>query len=121
KRRHGMGFLGLGSTMTMLRMRYGDEQSLEFTERVSKEMALQGWRTGLQLAEEKGPAPLMDEEFTVTGAMLAKRPGMKKDGFKIGQKCKSKVLWAKHSRYMQQVAEEDAVPLAALADKAARL
>src|SRR5690606_41974292 len=46
KRRHGMGFLGLGSTMTMLRMRYGDEQSLEFTERVSKEMALQGWRTG---------------------------------------------------------------------------
>ncbi len=120
KRRHGMGFLGLGSTMTMLCMKYGDAQSLEFTERVSKEMAMQGWRTGLQLAEEKGPAPLMDEEFTVTGAMLAKRPEMKKDGFKVGQKVKGKVLWAKYSRYMQQVAAEDAQLVAALAEKGAR-
>ncbi|MFA5678821.1 MAG: adenosylcobalamin-dependent ribonucleoside-diphosphate reductase [Pseudomonas sp.] len=120
KRRHGMGFLGLGSTMTMLRMKYGDEKSLEFTERVSKEMAIQGWRTGLQLAEEKGPAPLMDEEFIITGAMLAKRPEMKKDGFKVGQKVKGKVLWAKYSRYMQQVAEEDPALVAALAEKGAR-
>ena len=120
KRRHGMGFLGLGSTMTMLCMKYGDEKSLEFTERVSREMAMQGWRTGLQLAEEKGPAPLMDEEFTVTGAMLAKRPEMKKDGFKVGQKIKGKVLWARYSRYMQQVAAEDAELVAALAEKGAR-
>ena len=120
KRRHGMGFLGLGSTMTMLCMKYGDEKSLEFTERVSREMAMQGWRTGHQLAEEKGPAPLMDEEFTVTGAMLAKRPEMKKDGFKVGQKIKGKVLWARYSRYMQQVAAEDAELVAALAEKGAR-
>lgn len=83
-------------------------------------MALQGWRTGLQLAEEKGPAPLMEEEFTVTGAMLAKRPEMKKDGFKVGQKVKGKVLWAKYSRYMQQVAAEDPELVAALAEKGAR-
>ncbi|WP_185266523.1 adenosylcobalamin-dependent ribonucleoside-diphosphate reductase [Halopseudomonas xiamenensis] len=120
KRRHGMGFLGLGSAMTMLRMQYGDAQSLEFTERVSREMALQGWRTGLQLAEEKGPAPIMEEEFTITGAMLAKRPEMKKDGFKVGQKVKGKVLWARYSRYMQQVAGEDAELVAALAEKGAR-
>ena len=120
KRRHGMGFLGLGSTMTMLRMRYGDAASLEFTEQVSKEMAMQGWRTGLQLAEEKGPAPLMEEEFTVTGAMLAKRPEMKKDGFKVGQKVKGKVLWARYSRYMQQVAADDPELVAALAEKGAR-
>ncbi|MDN5940138.1 MAG: ribonucleoside-diphosphate reductase, adenosylcobalamin-dependent, partial [Salinisphaera sp.] len=54
KRRHGMGFLGLGSTLTMLRMKYGAEDSLAFTERAAKEMALAGWRTGLELAEEKG-------------------------------------------------------------------
>ncbi|MDJ0958661.1 MAG: LAGLIDADG family homing endonuclease, partial [Arenicellales bacterium] len=34
KRRHGMGYLGLGSTLTMLGMRYGSPESLEFTERV---------------------------------------------------------------------------------------
>ena len=34
KRRHGMGYLGLGSTITMLGMSYGDEQSVAFTEEV---------------------------------------------------------------------------------------
>lgn len=107
KRRHGMGFLGLGSTICMLRMKYGDADSLVFTERVSKEMALEGWRAGLQLGQEKGPAPLMDEDFTVTGEMLAKRPEMRADGYKVGEKIKGKVLWAKYSRYMQQVAAEE--------------
>ena len=36
KRRHGMGYLGLGSTLTMLGMRYGESASLEFTEQVSR-------------------------------------------------------------------------------------
>ncbi len=107
KRRHGMGFLGLGSTICMLRMKYGDADSLAFTERVSKEMALEGWRAGLQLGQEKGAAPLMDEYFTVTGEMLAKRPEMRADGYTIGEKVKGKVLWAKYSRYMQQVAAEE--------------
>jgi len=49
----------------------------------------------------------MDEEFTVTGEMLAKRPEMRKDGYKLGKKIKGKVLWAKYSRYMQQVAAEE--------------
>ncbi|SER71953.1 adenosylcobalamin-dependent ribonucleoside-diphosphate reductase [Halopseudomonas bauzanensis] len=120
KRRHGMGFLGLGSTMTMLCMKYGDAQSLEFTEQVSREMALQGWRTGLKLSEEKGPAPIMEEEFTITGAMLAKRPEMQRDGFKVGQQIKGKVLWAKYSRYMQQVAGEDAALVEALAEQGSR-
>ena len=30
KRRHGMGFLGLGSAITMLCMKYGDKNSVEF-------------------------------------------------------------------------------------------
>jgi hypothetical protein len=42
KRRHGMGFLGLGSTLTMLRMKYGSTEAVEFTERVSRELALTG-------------------------------------------------------------------------------
>jgi ribonucleoside-diphosphate reductase alpha chain len=102
KRRHGMGFLGLGSTVTMLRMRYGSDESLEFTERVAREMAEAGWEVGIELAEEKGPAPIMNEEFEVTEAMLAKRPEMKDDGYKVGDNVTGKVLLAKYSRYMQQ-------------------
>ena len=106
KRRHGMGFLGLGSTMTMLRLKYGSPESLEFTERVSREMAQVGWDTGVDLAEEKGPAPILIEEFTVTAEMLAKRPEMRRDGYKTGDKVPGKVLLAKYSRYMQQFPAE---------------
>ncbi|MGO1894092.1 MAG: adenosylcobalamin-dependent ribonucleoside-diphosphate reductase, partial [Luteimonas sp.] len=104
KRRHGMGFLGLGSTGTMLRMKYGSKESCEFTERVAREMAVAGWETGLALADEKGPAPIMEERFTVTAEMLRKRPEMANDGWKIGQEIPGKVLHARYSRYMQQIA-----------------
>ncbi len=104
KRRHGMGFLGLGSTMTMLRMKYGSPESCEFTDKVSRDMAVAGWEVALSLAEEKGPAPIMLEEFEVTGEMLRKRPEMKQDGYKIGDRIAGRLLHAKYSRYMQRVA-----------------
>ena len=104
KRRHGMGFLGLGSTMTLLRMKYGSTESVQFTEDVSREMAVAGWEAALDLAREKGPAPIMNEEFTVTGEMLRKRPEMVGDGWKIGSKIPGRVLHARYSRYMQRVA-----------------
>ena len=104
KRRHGMGFLGLGSTLTMLKMKYGSKESCEFTEAIARDMAIAGWETGLALAREKGAAPIMDETFEVTAEMLRKRPEMKKDGWKVGQKIEGKVLHAKYSRYMQRVA-----------------
>ncbi len=105
KRRHGMGFLGLGSTLTMLRMIYGEKDSIEFTEKVARELALAGWETGLELSREKGPAPIMNKEFKVTAEMLRKRPEMKRDGWQIGARIAGKVLHARYSRYMQRLAE----------------
>jgi ribonucleoside-diphosphate reductase alpha chain len=102
KRRHGMGYLGLGSAMTMMQQKYGDEDSLKFTEEVTRVMAEIGWETGVQLADEKGPAPIMNEKFIVTADMLAKRPEMAADGIKVGNKIAGKVLLGKYSRYMQQ-------------------
>jgi ribonucleoside-diphosphate reductase alpha chain len=120
KRRHGMGFLGLGSTMTMMRMKYGSPESCEFTEAVSREMAVAGWEVALALAEEKGPAPIMDEDFTVTAEMLRKRPEMAKDGFKVGDAIKGRLLHAKYSRYMQRVAGVAPELVQKLADTGAR-
>ena len=105
KRRHGMGYLGLGSTLTMLKMKYGDDASIAFTEEVTKVMAETGWEIGIELAKEKGAAPIMDEDFVVTGDMLSKRPEMVKDGYKLGDKVKGKVLLGMYSRYMQQFPE----------------
>lgn len=107
KRRHGMGYLGLGSCLTMLRMKYGEAKSVAFTERVTLELALAGWRAGLELAREKGPAPIMEEDFEVTAEMLSHRPEMVVDNWRIGDRIKGRVLHAKYSRYMQQLATVD--------------
>lgn len=58
KRRHGMGFLGLGSTLSLLGTQYGDESSIVFTEKLMKEMAVEGFKVGVELAKEKGAAPI---------------------------------------------------------------
>lgn len=105
KRRHGMGFLGLGSTLTMLKQRYGGEEACAFTEAVAREMAIAGWEVALSLAEEKGPAPILIEELEVSAEMLRKRPEMASDGYKLGDRVRASVLHAKYSRYMQRVAE----------------
>ncbi|MDP9084004.1 MAG: adenosylcobalamin-dependent ribonucleoside-diphosphate reductase, partial [Pseudomonadota bacterium] len=105
KRRHGMGFLGLGSSITMLCMKYGSKKSVAFSQNVSREMAVAGWESALDLAREKGPAPIMNEEFTVTREMLRKRPEMVKDGWRVGARVSGRVLHARYSRYMQRIAE----------------
>lgn len=120
KRRHGMGFLGLGSTLTMLKMRYGTADAVAFTEEVSREMAVAGWEVALDLAKEKGPAPILARDFTVTGDMLRKRPEMVKDGWKAGDTIRGSVLHAKYSRYMQRVASVAPELVDALAATGAR-
>ena len=120
KRRHGMGYLGLGSTVTMMGMRYGDEQSLQFAEEVTKVLAVEGWKAGLALAKEKGPAPIMEQMFTVTGEMLHKRPEMIADGYQVGNRVPGKLLHTKYSRYMQQLNREEPELVAELIETGAR-
>ncbi len=120
KRRHGMGYLGLGSAITMLRMHYGDQDSVSFTERVTKELALTGWRTGLALAKEKGSAPIMEEEFILSAKMIRQRPAILDAGYRLGDKIKGRVLHATYSRYMQKIAAEDPQLVADLAEYGCR-
>jgi ribonucleoside-diphosphate reductase alpha chain len=105
KRRHGMGFLGLGSTITMLGMKYGSPESIKFTESIAREMAIAGWEAAVELTKEKGPAPIMLEEFEVTARMLRQRPEMRRDGWKLGDRIAGRILHARYSRYMQRVSE----------------
>jgi ribonucleoside-diphosphate reductase alpha chain len=120
KRRHGMGFLGLGSCITMLCMKYGSKKSVAFSQNVSREMAVAGWEAALELAREKGPAPIMTEEFTVTRTMLRKRPEMVKDGWRVGARIPGRVLHARYSRYMQRIAEASPELVDELAEIGAR-
>jgi ribonucleoside-diphosphate reductase alpha chain len=120
KRRHGMGILGLGSTLAMLRMPYGSAESVQFTEEVVREMAVEGWRQSLALAEEKGVAPIMDDEFEITPKMLTKCPQLSEDGYKLGDKVKGRILHAKYSKYMQEIAKVEPKLVEELAEKGGR-
>lgn len=124
KRRHGMGYLGLGSTLTMMGCKYGSAESLDFTEKVSYELARTGFETGLQLGEEKGVAPIMNENIKITAEIMAKRPEMADDGIQVGDKIKARILWAKYSSYIQQFLQtgnpEDQALVEALIEKGCR-
>ncbi len=120
KRRHGMGILGLGSTLSLLGMRYGSPESIAFTETVCRELAVEGWKAALDLAKEKGAAPIMSQEFTVDGEMLRKRPELTADGYKLGDKIPGRILHAKYSEYMKRIAEVEPALVAELAEVGAR-
>ena len=120
KRRHGMGFLGLGSTLSLLGMRYGTAESVEFTEKVARELAIAGWEVALELAREKGPAPILVEEFDVTEEMLSMRPMMRKDGWKAGDRIPGRILHARYSHYMRNLAEVAPELVEDLAEEGAR-
>ena len=74
KRRHGMGFLGLGSALNMMKIRYGSKESLFFTSRVAYEIAKVGLLTGIELAKEKGMAPVLRQMHVIDDKMLERLP-----------------------------------------------
>lgn len=106
KRRHGMGILGLGSALTMLGIRYGSKEAVEFTGDIMRVMELVGLQENLALAKEKGPAPIMGEWFEITEDQLRLYPQMEADGYMVGEKVKGKVFWS-YSKYLNKVAEDE--------------
>ena len=58
KRRHGMGFTGLGSLLNMLGMPYGSEDSLILLDKISYILAKESLLENISLAKEKGCAPI---------------------------------------------------------------
>jgi ribonucleoside-diphosphate reductase alpha chain len=104
KRRHGMGFFGLGSALTLLGIRYDSLTALEFAEKVTKLMAIRGYETGCQLAKEKGSAPILDEYFELTPEIVKKCPLL--GDLHLGQRIRGIDLFLQ-SPYMQRLLEDD--------------
>lgn len=96
KRRHGMGYLGLGSALSMLGDTYGSASSIAFAGELMKVMAVTGFRTGIELAKKKGPAPIFydttnhvdNKEWWVNGEYMARiweaAPELKEQALKYG-------------------------------------
>lgn len=61
KRRHGMGYTGLGTTLNLLGMKYGSPEAVEFCEEVTKRLAVINLEENYKLGEEKGGAPIFED------------------------------------------------------------
>lgn len=61
KRRHGMGILGVGSALSLLAFTYGSKESISFVSDLMEVMATEGFEVGIELAIEKGPAPIFEK------------------------------------------------------------
>ena len=89
KRRHGMGF----------RLRFNHHHVASQIRQPSihrfHKQSPKNWRLSdgnkRSLAEEKGPAPIMTQEFTVTAKMLRQRPEMKSMAIKWVKKLKESI------------------------------
>jgi len=62
KRRIGLGILGYGSALMMLKLRYGSKEALELTEKLMNFISNQAYQSSAILASEKGSFKLYDEE-----------------------------------------------------------
>jgi ribonucleoside-diphosphate reductase alpha chain len=102
--RIGLGVTGLADALVMTGRTYGSDEAAEVTGAWMHRIARAAYLASVDLAREKGPAPIMNEEFTVTAELLRKRPEMARDGWKIGGKIPGRVLHARYSRYMQRIA-----------------
>ena len=120
KRRHGMGFFGLGSAMAMLGYAYGDEPSLAFTSKVAQVMAVEGWKKALALAIEKGPAAVLAAPVILMAEHLRCQPQLANDGYSVGDIVSASLLHAKYSAYMQRIAELEPELVERLAEVGAR-
>lgn len=88
KRRHGMGILGVGSAFSLLGIRYGSEESVTLVTEWMRTMAIVGFEVGVELAKEKGCAPIFNEFTEIEGKLES-----------------NKKLWA-DGKYMQRIWEE---------------
>lgn len=96
--------------MTMLMTRYGSEKSLDFTNNISRILAEESWKVGVELAKEKGPAPIMDEEFIITEQMhkqIDSYPSpVDPTWADPGKVAKGKMIIAKGSKYLRNLPRE---------------
>ncbi len=74
KRRVGLGFLGLGSALVMLGLRYDSAEGRALATQVAAAMRDTAYQASVELAKEKGAFPLFDSEQYLQGVFAQRLP-----------------------------------------------
>ncbi|MCE3261263.1 MAG: ribonucleotide reductase [Pseudoduganella sp.] len=75
KRRIGLGFLGLGSALVMLGLRYDSANGRAMAASIAEALRDAAYTASVALAQEKGAFPLFDSEQYLQGAFVRRLPG----------------------------------------------
>ena len=73
KRRIGVGFTGLGNTLSMLCLRYDREEGREMAAHIAERMRNAAYRASVELAKEKGAFPKFEAAAYLGGDSFASR------------------------------------------------
>ncbi|WP_149135696.1 adenosylcobalamin-dependent ribonucleoside-diphosphate reductase [Cupriavidus campinensis] len=82
KRRIGLGFLGLGSALVMLGLRYDSDAARELAGRISEAMRDHAYLASVELADEKGAFPLFDATQYLAGGFVSRLPDAVRDAIR---------------------------------------
>lgn len=82
KRRIGLGFLGLGSALVMLGLRYDTDAARELAGRIAETMRDHAYLASVELADEKGRFPLFDADAYLRGGFVSRLPEGVRDGIR---------------------------------------
>ena len=74
KRRIGLGFLGLGSALVMLGLRYDAPEGRTLAARIAEQLRDAAYSASVELAREKGAFPLFDAARYLEGAFVSRLP-----------------------------------------------
>jgi ribonucleoside-diphosphate reductase alpha chain len=74
KRRVGLGFLGIGSALVMLGLRYDSQEGRALAARIALELRDAAYAASVELAREKGPFPMFDAERYLQGQFTSRLP-----------------------------------------------
>ena len=85
-RRTGLGITGLGDTLASLNIRYGSEESIEVTEKIYKELALNAYMSSIDMAEERGHFPIwsyqLEKDHPFVSKIISNLPKEYQDKYK---------------------------------------
>ncbi|MGI9294774.1 MAG: adenosylcobalamin-dependent ribonucleoside-diphosphate reductase, partial [Pseudomonadales bacterium] len=74
KRRIGLGFLGLGSSMVMLGIAYDSGQGTVLARKIASVMCEEAYKASIELAKERGAFPLFDAEKYLASGFAKRLP-----------------------------------------------
>ncbi len=71
-RRTGLGITGEGDMLAALGLRYGSDESIEFATLVQRTLALEAYRSSVNMAKERGAFPIYDADREMNNPMIAR-------------------------------------------------